>query len=290
MELRQLRYLLALADERHFTRAAARANVAQPALSRQIRRLEDELGVPLVDRTTRRVTLTPAGQDLVDRARCALAELDDARAVLKQAAGLLSGRLAIGVTQTPGPIDVPSVLARFHGRHPEIELSVHEDLSVSLAEQLRRDEIDVGIITNIPDAQRRQLQMRSLASERLMLIVDAEHRFARRATASVAELRDERLVMFPPGATIRALVEDAARDAGVTLRVAFETNAVARARALVAHGLGVGVMPESDVGLAGPAVAAIPLARPQLTHEVFLAWRAARNLAPAAAAFVGLAG
>src|SRR3954452_18297225 len=98
MELRQLRYLVALADERHFTRAAARERVAQPALSQQVRKLEDELGVGLVDRTTRRVHLTAAGELLVAHARRVLTELDDARAELQRLTGLVSGRVTIGLT------------------------------------------------------------------------------------------------------------------------------------------------------------------------------------------------
>src|SRR5215471_12580366 len=99
MDLRQLRYLVALADERHFTRAAAREQVAQPALSQQIRRLEAEVGIPLVHRTTRRVELTEAGENLVVRARRALAEVDAARAELADLAGVRSGHLLIGAMQ-----------------------------------------------------------------------------------------------------------------------------------------------------------------------------------------------
>src|SRR3954453_21746774 len=120
MELHQLRYLVLLAEELNFTRAARRGNVAQPALSRQIRKLEDELGVPLVDRTTRRVRLTPAGVDLAATARHVLAELDDARAAVTAAVALLSGRVAVGMTATPGPVDVPRILGAFSRAHPGV--------------------------------------------------------------------------------------------------------------------------------------------------------------------------
>src|SRR4051812_34310169 len=114
MELRQLRYLVALADERHFTRAAQRMHVAQPALSQQIRRLEDELGLVLVHRTTRQVALTDAGELLVARARRALAELDAARAELADLAGVRSGRVVIGAMQSLGGYDLSALLADFH--------------------------------------------------------------------------------------------------------------------------------------------------------------------------------
>src|SRR5437588_3777315 len=111
MELRQLRYLVALADERQFTRAAAREHVAQPALSQQIRRLEDELGVPLVERTTRHVAVTDAGELLVARARRILAELEAANDELLAIKGLERGRVRVGTIHTMGPVDVSRALA-----------------------------------------------------------------------------------------------------------------------------------------------------------------------------------
>src|SRR6201996_2012480 len=110
MEIRQLRYLVALSQELSFTNAAARANVAQPALSRQIRRLEDELGTALVDRTSRRVQMTAAGQQLVRRAIPILDEVETARAEMLQVTQLTTGRLALGTTQTPGPLDIGELL------------------------------------------------------------------------------------------------------------------------------------------------------------------------------------
>src|SRR5512135_3609656 len=126
MELRQLRYLVALDDERHFTRAAAREHIAQPALSQQIRRLEEEVGLPLVDRTTRRVTITDAGQYLVARARRILAEVDAARAELEALSGMQTGRVSVGVMHTMGPVDISIILAIYHERHPGVELTVRE--------------------------------------------------------------------------------------------------------------------------------------------------------------------
>src|SRR5437763_16361049 len=129
MDLRQLRYLVALADERHFTRAAAREHVAQPALSQQIRKLEDEVGVPLVERTTRNVTITQAGRLLVARAHRIVGEIDAASAELAALKGMESGRVTVGTMHTMGPIDVSLPLAIFHERHPGIELEVREQSS-----------------------------------------------------------------------------------------------------------------------------------------------------------------
>src|SRR5437763_15069617 len=123
MDLRQLRYLVALAEERHFTRAATREHIAQPALSQQIRRLEAELGLPLVSRTTRSVSMTDAGDLLVGRARRILAEVDAAHAEMERLTGLESGHVSVGAMHTMGPVDVSLVLAIFHQRHPGVELT-----------------------------------------------------------------------------------------------------------------------------------------------------------------------
>src|SRR5919109_1123674 len=121
MEIRQLRYLVALDDERHFTRAAQREHIAQPALSQQIRRLEEEVGLPLVERTTRRVSLTEAGEALVARARRVLGEIEGAQAELAALSGVQTGRVTVGVIHTMGPVDVSLALAIFHRRHPDVE-------------------------------------------------------------------------------------------------------------------------------------------------------------------------
>src|ERR1700760_57607 len=124
MDLRQLRYLVAVAEEQNFTRAAAREHIAQPALSQQIRRLEDEVGVVLIERTTRRMSLTDAGALLVARARRIMAEIDAANSELEAVKGIDVGHVRVGTIHTMGPIDVSVVLAVFHERHPGVELTV----------------------------------------------------------------------------------------------------------------------------------------------------------------------
>ncbi|HEY6759968.1 MAG TPA: LysR substrate-binding domain-containing protein [Baekduia sp.] len=286
MELHQLRYLVLLAEELSFTRAAARGRVAQPALSRQIRKLEDDLGIPLVDRTTRRVSMTPAGTAVVERARRILDEVEATRALAEGVSTLLTGRLAIGMTPTPGPFDGIAALAAYHRLHPGVELVLREDLSVALADQLRRDALDVAFVSAIPDRDRAGLQLLTLSSEDLRLIVGPQHPLAGRRTVRMEALAAERFVAFPEGATIRRAVEDAARAAGFTPAAAFESNEPSRLRALVARGLGVSFLPASDVDRPGPEVASLALRGRRLTYEVLLAWRRERRLPPAAAAFV----
>lgn len=286
MELRQLRYLVSLADERHFTRGAARVNVAQPALSQQIRKLEAELGVGLVDRTTRRVHLTEAGELLVAHARRVLAELDDARAELEQLTGLVSGRVTIGLTTTPGPLDLVRLLADFHARFPHVELAVREDLSTTLADALREDALDLAFLSLVQEDDHHGLELHALAEEPLVVVLPDGHRLAGRARLRVADLRDAELIAFPAGATIRDAVQRAARAAGFEPRIAFETREVARMRALVSAGLGVAVLPQSDSEAPGPPVRTAALHAPTLKHRISLCWRAGKRHSPAARALL----
>jgi len=286
MELRQLRYLVALADEQHFTRAAARAHVAQPALSQQLRKLEDELGVALVDRTTRRVHLTEAGTLLTARARRVLAELDDARAELQQLTGLVAGRVTIGLTTTPGPLDLVRLLADFHARHPAVELAVREDLSTTLADGLRDDTLDLAFLSIVDERDRRGLELEELVEEPLVVMLPDGHRLAGRARLRIADLRGEGLVSFTEGATIRQAVHRVAAEAGFEPRVASETREVARMRAMVAAGLGIAVLPRSDAEAPGLPVRIVALHRPTLRHRISLCWRAGKRHAPAARALL----
>ena len=288
MELRQLRYLVALADERHFTRAAARAHIAQPALSQQIRRLEAEVGLALVERTTRRVAMTDAGDLLVARARRILAEVDDARAELGALAGITSGRLAVGALHTMGPVDLSLLLASFHRRHPAIELTVREQSSEELAEMLRDDVIDLAFLSVTEHIQSRGLQLRHLVSEELVAVLPAQHALAEREVVHLTELAGDPFISFRPGSRLRELLDSATAGAGFAPRIALESNESRRIRSLVSSGLGVAILPRSDAVGAGAPVAVARLVEPALTRDVTLASRAKRRHSPAAQAFLAL--
>ena len=218
MELRQLRYLVALADECHFTRAAAREHIAQPALSQQIRRLEAEVGLALVERTTRKVALTGAGELLVARARHILSELDAAQAELQTLAGVQGGRLSVGALHTMGPVDLSLLLASFHRNHPAVELTVREQSSEELAEMLRDDVIDLAFLSVTERIQRRGLELHPLVSEELVVVVPDQHPLAGRDVVRLAELAGEPFIAFRIGSRLRELLDSGA--AGARLRAA----------------------------------------------------------------------
>ena len=288
MELRQLRYIVALSEERSFTRAAGKVLVAQPALSQQIAKLEAELGLPLVDRTTRRVAMTEAGDRLVEHARRVLKQVDVAREDLADLVGLRTGRLTIGASRTVGALDLSALLAEFHRRYPAVDLAVREDLSISLVRELRADELDLAFITVPAGSPAEGLGLRVVSSEELVAVLPRNHDLAARRTLRVSDLQAQTIVAFRGGATIRQRLDEAADRAGFALRVAFETNEVGRMRALVAAGLAIAVLPRSDAEQPGPPTTAVPFDEPDFRHTVYMSWRSGRHHSPAAQAFIDL--
>jgi DNA-binding transcriptional LysR family regulator len=289
MELSQLRYLVALSEELHFTRAAAREHIAQPALSQQIRRLEEEVGLALVERTTRRVAITAAGDLLVARARRVLAELEAADAELGALRGVQSGRVLVGALHTMGPIDLALVLADFHNRHPGIELTVRENSSEELAEMLRVDELDLAFLSVTERIESHGLGLHQLVSEELVVVLPPEHRLARRARVRMAELAAEQFISYRPGARLRELLVAAGAQAGFEPHVTLESNESRRIRRLVSRGMGVAILPYTDAVDPGADVAVAALTEPALARDITLAWREGRRQPPAVAEFIALA-
>jgi DNA-binding transcriptional LysR family regulator len=289
MDLRQLRYLVALAEERHFTRAAAREHVAQPALSQQIRKLEDEVGLPLVERTTRHVTITHAGHLLVARARRILSEVEAAHVELLGLRGLESGHVTVGTMHTMGPVDVSLALAIFHERHPAIELTVREQSSEELAEMLRDDALDIAFLSVTERVESHGLGLHQLVSEELVVLLPPRHPLARRGNLQMEELEDEEFISYREGARLRELLLAAGRHAGFQPQIKLESNESGRIRQLVSRGMGVAILPRSDAVAPGADVAVAALTEPALSRDITLAWRQGRRPPPAVAEFLALA-
>jgi DNA-binding transcriptional LysR family regulator len=289
MELRQLRYLVALAEERNFTRAAEREHIAQPALSQQIRKLEQSAGLPLVERTTRHVALTEAGELLVARARRILAELDAADAELQSLVGVQTGHVNVGTIHTMGPIDVSLALAIFHERHPRVELTIREQSSEELAEMLRIDELDLAFLSVTEPIESHGLALLQLISEELVVVLPVDHRLASRRRVRMAELSGEQFISYRAGSRLRELLVAAGQHAGFEPQVTLELNESPRIRRLVARRMGVAILPRSDAQAPGAEVATVALIDPALRRDITLAWREDRRHAPAAAEFLELA-
>ena len=276
------------AEEQHFTRAAAREHIAQPALSQQIRRLEQEVGLALVERTTRRVTVTEAGQTLVARARRILSELDAANAEMQALAGVRTGHVMVGTMHTMGPVDVSLALAVFHQRHPDVELTVREQSSEELAEMLRDDVLDLAFLSVTDRMESHGLGLQQLVSEELVVVLPETHRLAGKGTLRMAELDGEHFISYREGARLRELLTFAARHAGFEPQIKLESNESERIKRLVARDMGVAILPRSDAERAGTEVAVAALTDPSLRRDITLACREGRRHAPAAAEFLEL--
>lgn len=291
MELRQLRYLVALADEQSFTRAAAREHIAQPALSQQIQKLEQELGLALVERTTRRVSITDAGNLLVARARRILTELESARQELDRVRGVQTGHVTVGAMNTMGPVDITLVLARYHERHPAVELTVREGNSDALAEMLRIDALDVAFLSVTERVESHGLALQQILMEELVVVLPHDHPLAGREEIRMIDLAGEEFISYREGSRLRELLMGAADEAGFTPRIFLESNESRRIRRLVGRGLGVAILPRSHaigVGTNDPTAVA-RLVDPPLSRDITIAWRSGRRLPPAVGEFLNLA-
>jgi DNA-binding transcriptional LysR family regulator len=287
MELRQLRYFAAVAGHRHFTRAAEELHVAQPALSQQIRRLERELGLDLFVRSTRRVSLTEAGELLLPRALRVMAELDDARAELEQLTGLVRGRVSVGAIPL-APLDLPGMLAEFRGRYPGVAVYMREETLNGMLALLRSDELDLGFAFADDQTAGPDIATERLFDEELVVATAPSHRLAARKRLRLEELAGEPLISFRRDSALRRTADAALAAAGVEAESAFETIELETMRGLVARGLGVTVMPRGYLEGEGPRVAQIGV-RPALRLPVSLVWRAERRRPPAAEEFLTFA-
>ncbi|MEA2783544.1 MAG: hypothetical protein QOK29_5090 [Rhodospirillaceae bacterium] len=286
MELRQLEHFVAVAEERHFTRAARRAHIVQSGLSASIRSLERDLGSPLLVRSTRRVELTAAGAAFLAEARRVLAAAEAAREAVAAVQGLLRGTLAVGIMQAHAALDLPEVLGRFHARHPGVELRLHQAASRVLVEEVRAGTLDLAVAA-LPGPAPAGLVRLSLGSEAMQLACAPGHRLAGRASVRLVDLREEPFVDFVPGWGVRIAVDRAFAEAGIARRVALEMNDTSTLLDLVSNGLGVAIVPPAVAARAG-GVRLVPLRGRPLAWEEAVVHAAPEPVAAAARALLAM--
>ncbi|WP_082097284.1 LysR family transcriptional regulator [Demequina silvatica] len=241
MDLRQMEYVVAVADERHFTRAASLVGVSQSGLSASVRALEEELGAPLFDRTTRRVELTEAGRAFVPYARTLLAHATRARDAVVDATREVSGILRIGAEQCLGIVDVAALLERFHHRHPQVEVHYVEAGSHDLVARVRAGELDAAFVAAAGHLG--ALPSRTLGEEDLVLLCPPGHAAAQAPGVGWADLAGFDFVDFHPSWAMRPLNDAAVAAAGGDRRVRFTVGDVHTLISFVGRGLGVAVVP-----------------------------------------------
>ncbi|GGR66754.1 DNA-binding transcriptional LysR family regulator [Nocardioides luteus] len=260
MELRHLRYFVAVAEERHFGRAAARLHMAQPPLSQQIRQLEAELGLTLLTRTTRRVDLTPAGAAYLDRAREILGAVDDAAHEAASIASGRRGRLLIGCVGSATYSLLPDLARTLRAELPEVEFGFRgEMLSPDQATALLDGSLDLGLMRPLADTA--GLSVTTLRQEKLLVALPRDHRFARRRRIRVADLDGEPLVIHAGSgrSAMNTMIQELFDSAGLRADIAHEVAETSTLVTFVAAGLGVAITPEPSAALAVPGVVYLPL-------------------------------
>ncbi|WP_286070685.1 LysR family transcriptional regulator [Stenotrophomonas sp. 57] len=282
MNLKQLEFAVALAEEANFTRAAERCHVVQSALSHQIAALEQELGTPLFERLPRQVRATAAGEAMLVHARQALASLRHLRADVAAVSGEVRGLLAIGQISSLTGIDVVAMLAAFQQVHPQVEFQLRVDKSEDLIAQVQSRVLDVALVGLAPSAALDGVCHQMLQEEDLVAVLAPSHRLARRRRLPLTELQDEALVDFPRGTGARRQTDDAFAAADLPHTVRFEVNLMELVERFVRHGLAVGIVP-ALIAEGFEGVVRIPL-QPTPTRRVHLVWQ--RLPTPAARAFV----
>ena len=285
MELQQLRYVIAVAEEASFTRAAARCFVVQSALSHQVKALEKELGVTLFARTSRRVELTAAGEAFLPAARVSVEAAERAAADAAAADGLVRGVLRIGVIPTATAVDVPAALKRFRVAHPEARIALQVAASDELETAIAGGDLDVGLL-GLPAAREpRGVAWRLLTSDRHVAVVGREHRLADLPEVRLGDLAEEVLADFPAGTPGRAQSDLAFAAVGIRREIAFEAMATDLMLGLVRQDLAVALLPARYIR-PDPELAAVPIVDGP-TRAEYLAW-STFNPSPAARAFLAL--
>lgn len=287
MEMQQLRYVVAVARTGNFSRAAEHCHVAQPSLSQQIQKLEDELGERLFDRMKREARLTAHGETFLRRAVRILEEVDAAKREASDAQSLLRGRLTVGVLPTIAPYLLPRVLVPFAEKFPGVEIVVQEDTTARLLELVQACEIDLALASEpIHDPR---MDVRQLFSEELRLAIPPGHPLTRKRTVTPADLRQERLIVLREGHCLGDQVLGFCERRGLKPNISFRSAQLETIRALVCSGVGLSLIPAMAAGMEredAPVYRSFPAPPPERT--IVAVWLKSRPPGRAATEFLQL--
>lgn len=274
MNLRDLKYLVALADHKHFGRAATACFVSQPTLSTQIKKLEDELGVALVERAPRHVMLTPAGLDAAERARVVIAEVEQMKEAARRTQNPEAGTVRLGIFPTLGPYLLPHVVPSIRKRFPQLELLLVEEKTDVILRQLREGKLDAGVLA-LP-LHDEQLHTEFLFEEPFLLAVPESHRLAGRDMLTMRDLAQESLLLLEDGHCMREQSLDVCHLAGASEKNGFRATSLETLRQMVAANVGITLLPMLAVQ---PPVAPsrdirlVPFRDPPPTRRIAMVWR-----------------
>lgn len=272
LDVRDLRFFLAVGEELHFRRAAERLNTAQPHLSQHIRQLEERMGVKLFDRTTRSVKLTYAGAQLLERARYVLAQIDDAVMVTQRSAEGHQGHISIGFTEPASLTMLPTILRTFRGSSPNVNISLTNDGTGGQVQRLLDGQIHFGFL-RLP-VHTRRLTTLTLAREGLVAALPSNHPLCAREQLRLEHLADENFIQFSPvlGVDFQEYAISYCQRAGFTPRVVLEAAHTPSLLTFVACGFGIAIVPEYVQNMSFSKVTFRPLLEIPRIVELGLAW------------------
>jgi DNA-binding transcriptional LysR family regulator len=285
IDIRHFRYFQAVAEELHFGRAAARLCIAQPALSRQIQQLEEEIGTPLLRRTQRRVELLAAGQVFLDRSNLILDEVERAVIDARRTGAGEYGRLSVGFIHSSTYGLLPSIIERFRHLYPDIELELHEMPITEQHVALTRGVIDIGLLR--PQPAPAELEIQPVLEDPFLVAVPHTHPLAKRQSVHLKELAGEPMVMFPQRGSplFHSRIMAMCERAGFTPRVAQQATQIHTVAGLVGAGIGVAIIPGTARNLQPKGVHFLEiLDRPDPVH-VALGWLRTKEDMPSVRSF-----
>lgn len=283
MDIKQIRTLIAIAETGSATKAGELLHLVQPAVSRHIRMLEEECGVPLFERERHGMVLTDAGRTLVEYGRRALRELDKARAEIGPAANAIAGRVVIGLLASTSGLLAAELVARLRTKHPAVTVSVNVGYSGNVVQWLEAGEVELALVYDTRTST--GFQVEALIDERLY-IVGPPGEFAAEQPFPLKELKD-RTMVFPNAAHgLRSIIEHALAVAGISVDIVAETNGLDLQKSLVAKGFGYTILPSSAVldEFRRGTLSGAPIASPDLSRRIVLARAATRRPSPASVA------
>jgi LysR family hydrogen peroxide-inducible transcriptional activator len=281
MNLRDLSYLVALAEYRHFGRAAEASFVSQPTLSTQIRKLEDELGVALVERTPRKVLLTETGREIARRARGVLSQIDEIKSIAQRTRDPESGTIRLGIFPTLGPYLLPHVVPHLRTRFPRLELLLREEKTEQVLHMLREGTLDAGILA-LP-VHDDSLHVEFLFEEPFVLAVPSGHELASRASLRMDDLAEQNLLLLEDGHCLRDQALEVCHLAGAGEKSGFRATSLETLRQMVSANVGITLLPALAVKppvAQSPNVSLVEFEAPAPSRRIAMLWRKSSAMTP----------
>lgn len=285
MEIRQLEYFSSVVETGSFTRAAEKQYVSQPCVTHAVRRLEEELGVDLFDRSQKKAVLTDEGKLFYTRACKLLHELQDALSEMNDLRNLARGTIKLAIPPMIGSCLFPYLFTSFQTQYPQLTLNVYEEGSFAANRLIEQEELDLGIII-LPEGNHGTLETVRLTQQEILLTVSRHHRLARAESATFSDLRDEKFILLKNNFFQRHAVLKRCELEGVEPDIVFNSGQIETVKSLISHGVGISFL--MRMALEGlTEIVGIPL-DPPIHVQIGLAWKKGRQLSPSSRAFINL--